>query len=153
MSWVNLKLHFIIFQSLPPTYLQAEEDITLARQQHLHKMKQAGIFWSSKLLFQDFYFVLFLNEKCLTKLGSWTKAAPHSPPQKNYVAIIALCFRNCRVIFIISVFKLQATILSLSEVLSATNIKDIFSMSKSMNGRKRKLPHPVRDTKAQLLKN
>ena len=67
---------------MPPTYLQAEEDITLARQQHLHKMKQAGIFWSSKLLFQDFYFVLFLNEKCLTKLGSWTKAAPHSPPKK-----------------------------------------------------------------------
>ena len=62
---------------------------------------------------------------------------PPPPPKKNSAAIIALCFRNCRVIFIISVFKLQATILSLSEVLSATNIKDIFSMSKSMNGRKK----------------
>ena len=62
---------------------------------------------------------------------------PPPPPKKNSVAIIALCFRNCRVIFIISVFKLQATILSLSEVLYATNIKDIFSMSKSMNGTKK----------------
>ena len=27
---------------MPPTYLQAEEDITLARQKHLHKMKQVS---------------------------------------------------------------------------------------------------------------